>query len=328
MDINLENWFKPKIDKKTIKKLSQRNNWRGLLHFFIYFLSLFVFGYLAYLTWGTLWTLLFFFIYGTIYSFSVSNWHETVHRTAFRSRWMNDFFYHISSFMGDFEGFRWRWSHTFHHTYTLQTKDDYDYENQISRPTDLIWFFINFLPFSDFLYPHKTLKFEILKHAFGFLTPVVEISAPQSQKTKIIWNSRLYVIIWAIIIIVSIMYQSFLPIIYILIPTYYGKTFWLAVNLTQHLGASLDVKDHRLSTYSIKLDPISSFLYWRMEYHLEHHMFPTIPSYNLHKLHEEIKMQLPKRFPGMFSFYKQVLPTIVKQAADPNCVFKINLPKN
>ena len=72
---------------------------------------------------------LFFFLYGTIYSFSVSNWHETVHRTAFRSRWLNDFFYHISSFMCDFEGFRWRWSHTFHHTYTLQTQDDYDSDN-------------------------------------------------------------------------------------------------------------------------------------------------------------------------------------------------------
>ena len=120
MDINLENWFKPNIEKKDLKELSRRRDGPGLFHFFIY---------------------------GTIYTFSVCNWHETVHRTAFKTRWINEIFYHISSFMCDFEGFRWRWSHTFHHTYTLQTKDDYDYEIQISRPTDLIWFFINFLPF-------------------------------------------------------------------------------------------------------------------------------------------------------------------------------------
>ena len=53
-------------------------------------------GYSAYLTWGTWWSLLFFFIYGTIYSYSVANWHETVHRTAFKSRRLNEIFYHIS----------------------------------------------------------------------------------------------------------------------------------------------------------------------------------------------------------------------------------------
>ena len=200
MEINLDNWYKPKIDKKDLKELSKRRDGPGLLHFSIYFCSLFISGYLAYITWGTWWTVFWFFIYGTIYTFSVANWHETVHRTAFKTRWINEIFYHISSFMCDFEGFRWRWSHTFHHTNTLQTKDDYDYEIQVSRPTELIWFFLNFIPFSDLLYPRRLLKFEIIKHAFGNLTEVVKISAPDSQKRKIIWTSRLYVLIWLLII--------------------------------------------------------------------------------------------------------------------------------
>ena len=185
MEINLENWFKPNIEKKDLKELSRRRDGPGLFHFFIYFLALFVSGYLAYITWGTWWTVLWFFIYGTIYSFSVSNWHETAHRTAFKTRWLNEIFYHISSFMGDFEGFRWRWSHTFHHTYTLQTEGDYDHEIQVSRPTELVWFFLNFVPFSDLLFPHRLLKFEVLKHAFGFFSPVVKITAPEKQKSKI-----------------------------------------------------------------------------------------------------------------------------------------------
>ena len=100
------------------------------------------------LTLGSWLCFFFFFVYGTIYSFSVANWHETVHKTAFKTRWLNEFFYHISSFMSDFEGFRWRWSHTFHHSKTLQTKDIYDHEIQVSRPTDLIAFFLNFIPFT------------------------------------------------------------------------------------------------------------------------------------------------------------------------------------
>ena len=60
--------------------------------------------------------------------------------------------------MADMEPFRWRWSHTFHHTNTLQTKDDYDYEIQVSPPTELIWIFFNFVPFSDFLFLFKFLE--------------------------------------------------------------------------------------------------------------------------------------------------------------------------
>ncbi len=141
MHVNLEDWYRSKIDKKKLKELSKRRDTSGLIHFFFYFLFLFIFGYLAYISWGTWWSALCFFIYGTIYAFSVANWHETVHRTAFKTRWINEIFYHISSFMCDFEGFRWRWSHTFHHTYTMQTKGEYDYEIQVSRPTELIWFF-------------------------------------------------------------------------------------------------------------------------------------------------------------------------------------------
>ena len=324
MKINLDNWYKPEIDKKELKILSKRKNWPALLHFLIYFSSLFIMGYSAYLTWGTWWSLLFFFIYGTIYSYSVANWHETAHRTGFKSRRLNEIFYHISSFMCDFEGFRWRWSHTFHHSCTLQTKNDYDHEIQVSRPTDLIAFFLNYIPFTDLLFPHRLIKYEVIKHAFGFFTPVVDISAPANEKKKILWNSRLYVFIWVVIIALSLYYKTILPILYIILPTYYGKPLWFLVNVTQHLGAALDTTDHRESTYSLKINPVFSFLYWHMEYHLEHHMFPTIPSYNLKKLQKLIKDQVPKPFPSLFAFYKEVLPVVIKQATDPNHYYKTN----
>ena len=328
MEVNLDNWFKPVLDRNKLRDLSQRKNLPGLIHFFFYFLFLFISGYIAYITWGTWWSLFFFFIYGTIYAFSVANWHETVHRTAFKTRWINEIFYHTSSFMCDFEGFRWRWSHTFHHTYTLQTEGDYDHEIQISRPTELFWFFLNYIPFTDLLYPHRLIKYEVLKHAFGKLAPVVNISVPKNQKKKIIWNSRLYVLIWINIFVFSFYIGSILPILYIILPTYYGKPIWFAVNVTQHLGAAIDTKDHRLSSYSLKINPILSFLYWKMEYHLEHHMFPMVPSYNLKKLQNEIKDQLPKPFNGLYDFYKAVLPSVIKLATNPKGYYKVNLQTN
>jgi len=116
-----------------------------------------------------------------------------------------------------------------------------------------------------------------------------------------------------------------LPIIYIILPTYIGKPIWFAVNVTQHLAAKVDTKDHRLSTYSVRINPILSFLYWHMEYHLEHHMFPMVPSYNLKKLRKEIDNELPKPFSSLFDFYKKVLPAVIALATDQNKYYKVKL---
>ena len=325
MDVNLSTWYRPNIDKKKLKELSVKKDVPGLIHFFLYFFSLFISGYLAYITLGTWWTYLFFFIYGTIYAFSVANWHETVHRTAFKTKWLNEFFYHISSFMCDFEGFRWRRSHTFHHTNTLQTEDGYDHEIQVSRPIELFSFFLNFVPLTDLIFPHKLIKYEVIKHAFGKFSPVVEITASKSYQKKILWNSRFYLCIWILIILYSLYIWSFLPIVYIILPTYIGKPIWFAVNVTQHLAAKIDTKDHRLSTYSIKINPILSFLYWNMEYHLEHHMFPSVPSYNLKKLRYEIDDQLPTPFKSLYDFYKSVLPSVIGLAYNHKNYYKVKL---
>jgi len=96
----------------------------------------------------------------------------------------------------------------------------------------------------------------------------------------------------------------------------------------QHLAAKLDTKDHRLSTHTVILNPILSFYYWHMEYHIEHHLFPMVPSYNLKKLRKEIDDQLPKPFYGLIDFYKNVLPSLIKLAFDLNGYYKSAVPEN
>ena len=59
--------------------------------------------------------------------------------------------------------------------------------------------------------------------------------------------------------------------------------------LTQHAGLAFDVKDHRVNTRTVILNPILSWLYIKLEYHIEHHMYPQVPWYNLPKLHKIIK---------------------------------------
>ena len=56
MRVDLNNWYRCKIDKKILKELSKKSDWEGTKHILIYFIALFVSGYMAYYTWGTWWT--------------------------------------------------------------------------------------------------------------------------------------------------------------------------------------------------------------------------------------------------------------------------------
>ena len=319
-------WFKPKINSKRLKELSKRSDTPGLVHFAIYFSSLIFFGYLSYAFWGTWFFLLFFFIYSTIYTFGVANTHETVHRTAFKTRWINEVFCYISFFQLHSEPLSFRWSHTFHHSKTLQTEGEYDHEIEVSRPTDLIRFFLKFVPLTDLFYIHQSSFVNITKLAFGIMSPSNKITAPKDQQKKITRNARFLLLIWFLIFSVSFYFSTLWPIIFYFLPPFVGRPIHYALNVTQHLAAKLDTKDHRCSTHTVILNPILSFYYWHMEYHIEHHMFPMVPSYNLKKLRKEIESELPTPFNGLYDFYSKVLPFLIKLAYDSNGYFRVKVP--
>ena len=64
-----------------------------------------------------------------------------------------------------------------------------------------------------------------------------------------------------------------------------------------------------------------------MEYHLTHHMFPTVPSYNLDKLQLLIKNQLHKPNNGIIVAYKEIIPALMRQKEDKRYFIKKELPE-
>jgi fatty acid desaturase len=215
-----------------------------------------------------------------------------------------------------------------HHGNTYSSNDPFDYEieygnNLKETPKMLI---INIIPFLDLLFFKKHISFEIIQHAFGIKTKVMEDCIPENAQAKTTFISRIYVIIWSLIVIWSIIVSSWMPMLYFLLPQFYGKTLHKLVAFTQHAGLARNIKDHRFSSREMRLNPILSFLYWKMEYHLTHHMFPTVPSYNLDKLHHHIKDQLPKPNYGLVDAYKEIIPAIIKQSKESEYYLKKDLP--
>ena len=125
MELTVEKRVRPKIDKEVLKKLTKKSDIKGLVHVIIYFSILAVIGYLAYFTWGTWWSVFWFYTYGIIFCFCNPLWHETGHKPAFQTKFLHELFYYISSFMASFEPTRWRFTHFVHHLHTYPPNHPY-----------------------------------------------------------------------------------------------------------------------------------------------------------------------------------------------------------
>jgi len=64
-----------------------------------------------------------------------------------------------------------------------------------------------------------------------------------------------------------------------------------------------------------------------MQYHVEHHMFPSVPFYNLPRLRQAIAHDLPPAPHGLWATWKELLPIIKKQKENPSYVYVPPIPR-
>lgn len=76
-----------------------------------------------------------------------------------------------------------------------------------------------------------------------------------------------------------------------LLPTFVTGFLIGLWGLAQH--ALTDASDPLLASRSIHASPLVSFCFINQNYHLEHHLFPEVPSYHLKKVYEATWQQLP-----------------------------------
>ena len=314
-------WYACPIPRKDLKELMNRSDGPAIRDTLIWFAALGLFGALAVHFWGSWLCVPFFFCYGTLYgSASDSRWHECSHGTAFKTRWMNDAVYHIACFMILREPTIWRWSHTRHHTDTIIVGRDP--EIAVPRPPDLIRLVLNFFAIPNTIHGLK----HVFIHAAGLLTDEEKTFIPEMERWKVAGIARLYLLIFAGVGAACVWSGSILPAMLIGLPTLYGAWFGHFVGLTQHSGLAEDVLDHRLNSRTVYMNPIFRFLYWNMNYHIEHHMFPMVPYHALPRLHEAIKGDCPPPYTSCWAAYREILPALFKQVKNPRWYVVRKLP--
>jgi len=124
----------------------------------------------------------------------------------------------------------------------------------------------------------------MFQHAAGRLTPDEADYVPAIERHKVYRTARIHLAIYAVTIGLAVGFRTWLPVVLIGGPRLYGALLLYFYSFTQHAGMGENVLDYRLNTRTVKMCRLNRFLYWNMNYHVEHHMFPLVPYHNLPKL--------------------------------------------
>jgi fatty acid desaturase len=314
-------WYKTPIDRKRMKELMKRSDGPATRHTLIWLAILIGTGVAGVVTWRSWWSLPIFFVYGTFYgSTADARWHETGHGTAFKTDWKNQAVYQIACFMLLREPEPRRWSHARHHTDTIIVGRDP--EIITPRPPNVFGVLVDF--FSLKSAPKEFTG--IVRHALGRVSAEEATYIPESEQAKMAKVARIWLVIFAVVAVITVITRSWLPVLLIGGPKIYGAWFQLYVGLTQHVGLADDVLDYRLNTRTIYMNPLFRFMYWNMNYHVEHHMYPMVPYHNLPALHREIASDCPPAYHGTISVYREMVATLRQQLTDNSVVIHRTLP--
>jgi fatty acid desaturase len=314
-------WYHSDISRKEMKALMKREDQPAIRDTIVLLGLMILFAGLGVVLWPSWWSAPFWLVYGVLYGSAMdSRWHECGHGTPFRTAKYNDWVYQIASFCMVRNPVTWRWSHARHHTDTIIVGRDP--EIVAMRPPALFRIFLNLFGLIDAMQGWKRM----LLNASGKLDPEEASYIPESEQSKVVTVARTWVVIYAAVITLAVAMQSILPLMVIGLPRLYGAWHHVMTGVLQHAGLAENVIDHRLNSRTVYMNPISRFIYWNMNYHIEHHMFPMVPYHQLPKLHAMIGHDLPAPNTSIWNAYREVLPVLRRQLAYHSDFLKRDLP--
>ncbi|MEK9668151.1 MAG: fatty acid desaturase [Deltaproteobacteria bacterium] len=330
-------WYRCPIDPTVLRELSKPSDLQGfqmaLGHLGLWLLT----GALSfYFAVEQFWLgfLLTIFLHGTVGTFFSAPHHELCHGTVFKTKRFNEIFLRIFSTLGLQNFHIYKMSHSYHHRFTLHRIAD----KEVVLPKT---------PSLRFLYLLQLFTFNITggfesRGLFPTMRGLFRVAADRMEQPYNEWGAELYAefpeerlkaVHWArYLIAVHLSFALFAvligyPILILIVSLHPFIGNWLRyfVGAPMHCGLRSDVSDFRKCVRTITLDPISEFLYWHMNWHLEHHMFAAVPCYNLKKLYEAVAEDMPKPR-TLISSWQEMLEVVKQQEADPAYEFDTPVP--
>ena len=343
-------WYRSPIDPGLLRQLMRRSDLQGWWQ---------TLGVIGYLTGTALLSYHFFaqgqwaafavslFAYGTFACFLGAASHELDHGTVFRTKALNRFFLRLFSLITWFNPHDYALSHTYHHRYTLHPDGDREVVLPQSAAVRALFVLQMFCINLTGGLGSDGLIFRVrdtVRTALGRpldanaaaadgepLTPAARewlaalYQAHPEERIKAVRWARKILLFHAAVIAAAVGFQLWLLPVFITLSRFIMNWWRCVVFLPMHCGLRDNVADFRKCTRSIRLDPLSSFMYWRMNWHLEHHMYAGVPCYNLRKLRRAIAFDLPAA-KGALGAFRELRATWKRQQIEPGYQYDTPLP--
>ncbi|MEM9499003.1 MAG: fatty acid desaturase, partial [Pseudomonadota bacterium] len=253
-----------RIDARTVKDLSARSDWPGLIYLAKLAVCLVLTSWAVLASVGTFWILPAMCLQGIVLcvpSYAIS--HETAHGTAFRSRWLNEAVLWVSSFIYMEEPLHRRYTHTNHHMYTWHVGRDS--QMPFDTPMDLRGWLteITGLGLARF---HWQVFVQLATRRYS---DMMRDTCPDAMLPRMTRNARIMLVLYAAILIAPV-FGVWWPIWLLAVPRVLGAPVMLLFTLLQHVELQENSPSILESTRSFVTGPIGAFLYMNMNNHVEH----------------------------------------------------------
>jgi fatty acid desaturase len=308
-------WVRPQVDKEVLKSCTRRSNLKGFFHVVGTIAILTASGFLCWHFYSTQqWVLmgLALYLHGALFAFTPQV-HELSHNTVFKTRWLNRLSARVFGLIHwTSNHVRYWMSHKFHHKYTLHKKSEA--ERVVPRPQTAQQLVLSALQVVDIN---------------GFITAVYDsifllVRPFRKNPRRSVWERYVYeqasekerldayithayqFLFHVVFAVVAISTGYWFLVVIVSLPKWYGgRWYHKLVHDTMHVGRKPESNDFRESCRSVRVDPFTSFLYWHMEWHTEHHTFAAIPCYNLRKFHR-LTAQHWEKPQGLWTAWREI----------------------
>jgi len=338
-------WYRTKLDIAVLRDINQRSDAKGLAQALGHLVLYLVTGSLVFWLWSRqIWVGFAFalFVHGAVATFLRGTaTHELGHGTVFKTKWLNSAFLYLFSLLSWWNHVDYATSHKHHHIYTLYPEADR--ENVLPlKPvpgffTVLQLFTVNLFTSSGRTFSSGGFFATVLRYlrvGLGLKSrsraPSVEwlnalhADDPDAARRSSRW-ARITLVFHAALIAVGIVTGLWVLPLIVTLGSFTANIVGYSVGIAQHSGMQTGNPDFRKVARSMRLGPVLAFLYWRMNWHCEHHMYAAVPCYNLRRLSKIVAWDLPEPL-GLVGTWKEMIAVWNRQQADPSYRFDRPLP--
>lgn len=327
------------LSDEVVLKLSEKSNLKGFQY---YFGNMGLMGLNAFLILKLLegppmvWPILALLILWqgfSICAMGFAGQHECIHFTAFASVRLNKVFMYLMSLPAFSFAEHERLLHRDHHTFTgIAGKDtelvewgDMVYKNGFRKVPESIfeywWLFVS-LTWNTALSRMRKLGYCATGNPVDYTCTTWTVDRDVDQGSPSIreslqWWARLHIAFYIVFLPPCLYFIGARLMFWCwLLPWFVGPAPLWFIQIAEHADC-VRVADGRINTRTVGLNPFARFVYWNMNYHAEHHLYPTFPFHHLHEAHLLLKdhhLKASESFAQLH--YKVITDYIPKQVAD------------